>query len=232
MEGQETPVPAKAGELVIRDDSGRPVVSAFPGQPNAEAERAALIRAEAVEITGVADPELAIASLYPKFGDSELRKKALHRYIADSVPLETVAKELGVEPRVVFLWAYSGRWSAVVNHEITARRDAERVELNRIRIAHRAAAMAAQLDNSKEIREIALEKAREAETAGQVKMAADAFKSAADVESRALGMGESGAVEDDDPQKQDKEKDGKKPLVVIVNNNGNPAGLPDVRKAQ
>ena len=105
-----------------------------------------------------------------------------------------------------------------------AQQTASGIELARIRAASRAEVAKRQLEASGVVRDKALEQLGNGGVS--VKSAAEALKSAADVEARILGVSESGSLDDSASDAEQKNgKDGKQPLVVVFN-----GGLPPVRR--
>lgn len=225
-------------EAVLVTDSGHPVGSFvfsngtdMPPAPNeeiVERNRAELLRVQASEITGEPDADAAIADTYPGFHDQEKRKKAMNLFITGTDQIAGIAKSLSVPERTVSMWVYTGKWDELLKKEIEVRSKESALALARIRADRRAKVAEEQLKAAEAVRCAGL-----LALAGgkSLKGAADALKSAADVEARILGVSESGAVvtsADGSETKKDDRSDGKTPLVVVFQG----GGLPPVRKHQ
>ncbi|MCF0231623.1 MAG: hypothetical protein HUJ63_05015 [Enterococcus sp.] len=203
------------GELVVSDGGSLQM----PG-PDPEESRTEALRAQASELLGEPDADKAIAELYDGFGDTRKRERARDLFVKDQMPIGKVAEEVGVPERTVSEWAYLGKWLDLVERELDVRQKASRLELARIRSARRAAVAREQLDAAKAVRDAATEQLASGEVS--VRAAAEALKSAADVEARILGIKETG--ETAETAEKAPAGAGKVPLVVMFN-----GGLPPQR---
>lgn len=212
------------GEVVLADNSSLPQ---FPPQRVIEEKnKEELLRAEAQELTGSPDADAAIAELYPKFGDTDLRKKAMNLFIVGQKDYREVAKLTGVPERTVSMWIYTFRWDSLAKKELAVQRSQSMLDLERIRTQKRTEIAKRQLEQAEKIRD----KAARDIAAGDVslKSGTEAWAAAARIEHTITGVSESGAVVDADGHDAKDRKsgaDGKTPLVVVF-----PAGLPQVRK--
>ena len=180
----------------------------------AEAERDYL-RHIASEMTG--DPsDTAVAEIFDGIGDEEKRRKAMRLFVNEHLSIAAIASKVGVPDRTVSAWMFDGKWAEIAAKDAAIRRSASVLELESLRSSRRTEVARAQLDAAKKIREKALEKLDSDEVS--VKSAAEALKSAADVEARILGVSESGTVAGaDGTDEKEGKAEGKKPLVVISN---------------
>ena len=212
------------GEVVLADNSSLPQ---FPPQRVIEEEnKEELLRAEAQELTGSPDADAAVAELYPKFGDTDLRKKAMNLFIVEQKDYREVAKLTGVPERTVSMWIYTFRWDSLAKKELAVQRSQSMLDLERIRTQKRTEIAKKQLEQAERIRD----KAARDIAAGDVslKSGTEAWAAAARIEHTITGVSESGAVVDADGHDfKDKKAgaDGKTPLVVVFQ-----GGLPPVRK--
>lgn len=209
------------GEVVVADNSYDPPMKT---EESVVANREAVLKSVAAEMTG--DPaaaDKAVAEWYPGYADAEKRSVARDMFIAGAT-IEAIAKKVGVPDRTVSQWMYVNGWDRLVKNELAAKQAASAIELARVRAAKRAEVAKKQLDAAEAVRDEAMKQMRTGDTS--VKSAAEALKSAADVEARILGVSESGALDDSASGDGDKaKKEGKTPLVVVFN-----GGLPPVRK--
>lgn len=209
------------GEVVVADNHYDPPA---PTEQSVAESRDAVLRAVAGEMAGdPAEADGAIAEWYPGYADAEKRAVARDMFMAGA-SVEAVAKKVGVPDRTAAQWMYVGGWDRLVRNEIAARQAASAIELARVRAARRADVARKQLEAAEAVRDEAMRQMKAGDTS--VKSAAEALKSAADVEARILGVSESGSLDDTTADKEkDGGKDGKQPLVVVFN-----GGLPPVRK--
>ena len=209
------------GEVVVADNSYDPPVKT---EESVVANREAVLKSVAAEMTGnPADADKAVAEWYPGYADAEKRAVARDMFIAGAT-IETIAKKVGVPDRTVAQWMYVNGWDRLVKNELAAKQAASAIELARIRAERRAKVAKDQLEAAGAVRDEALTQLRAGDVG--VKSAAEALKSAADVEARILGVSESGALDDSASGDSDKaKKEGKTPLVVVFS-----GGLPPVRK--
>lgn len=212
------------GELVMASDE---TVPAFPNDKTIEENRQDILRSNAVALTGQPDADKAVAELYPGYGDSELRKKAMVAFVTQGKSPDGIAAELGVAARTVSMWSFEGRWDELLRKEIKARHHQSLLELEKVRSQRRVKAAKEQLDQAKELRDMAMSEMR---TNGVSMSKQSAWTSAAKVEQTLVGMSEAGSVTDVDGDKADaKKEDGKRPLVVVFQNGGLPPMRGDAR---
>lgn len=211
----------RIGEVVLADNTS---VLPLPDSELIEANREQLLRSQASEMTGALDPDTAIAELYPGYGDTDKRKKAMNLFVLDGRTVDSVAKEVGVPGRTVSMWAYNGQWTELVKRELAVRQSQSVLELARLRADCRTSIMKEQLQQAKELRDAAMNKMRSDETS--IKSATEAWAAASKIEHTVAGLSEAGEVASvDQEQGSQKKPDGKQPLVVVFNN-GSAAGIP------
>lgn len=171
-------------------------------------------------------------TLYPEFKDAYKRDRVRDMFFLENETLSECARIVGVSPNTVYAWAYVYSWVEHKAREVAVRQKEEALQLAVLRADKRSRILQKQLQTSEQIREKATELIEEASTAGQLKVLAEAAKSAADVETRALGVADNGVVAatTTEEQEQAAKANGKTPLVVVFNNN--PAGLPPLRVAR
>lgn len=218
-----TEVGTPIGEVVVAANSSvRPMLT---NEEIAESSREEQMRAVAAELTGDPDADRVIAEWFPGYTDGDKRKQAMALFIAEGRPIEDIARAMSVPDRTVAQWMYVGQWERIVKQELVAKQAASSVELARIRAEKRAKVAKRQLEAAEAVRDAALEQLKTGDAS--VKSAAEAMKSAADVEARILGVSESGALDDTTgAEKRDQQANGKQPLVMVFN-----GGLPPVRKS-
>lgn len=168
-------------------------------------------------------------NLYPGFRNEVKRARARELFFLKNEPLSECARLLDISKSTVYAWAYVYGWVEHKAREIAVRQKEEALQLAVLRAEKRSRILLKQLQTSEQIREKATELIEEADTAGQLKVLAEAAKSAADVETRALGVADNGVVADTaaEEQEQAAKANGKAPLVIVFNNN--PSGLPPLR---
>lgn len=206
-------------------DADLPIVRDQP--EDRRAIREDILRNQMVELTGAADGDSAVAEIFSKYGDEELRRRALDRYVKDGRTISEIAKELDVPERTVAAWAFVGKWNQPVAMELAVRQEEEAIQLARLRIRQRRDIVQKQLDSAQMVRDKVTDELDQM----SAKTAAEALKAAADIEARALGMSESGRT--DFMEKSDEEKKRKAgekvPLVVVVQN-ASGSGIPVLGK--
>lgn len=219
-----TPQGALVGETVIRANLNEPIPvdkdSTLPGQDVASlVER---MTAPMVPQSGVFN------AMYPSYSDEGKRSEALNILITKGLTIEEVAHEINVPVRTVEIWAYSGDWATLMKCGAQARREIEKVYLSNLRTAKRIPILKEQFESAHKLRDAGKEMLENAETARDNEVAAGMLKAASDIEVRALGIGESGAVTEDSAKKSDADsKEGKQPLVVVFN-----GGLPPIHRSR
>lgn len=213
------------GEVVLVDNTSSPQ---YPTQSAVERENAEeLLRAEAQELTGSPDADLAVAELYPCFGDSDKRKMAMKLFIIEQNTYQEVAARVGVPERTVSMWIYTYHWDSLAKKELSVQRAQSLLELERVRTRRRTNIVAEQLDQAEEIRKRALASIKDGSVS--LKSGTEAWAAAAKVEHTITGVSESGAVTDanDAPDAKSKANAGKTPLVMVFQ-----GGLPPIRKSE
>lgn len=210
------------GEVVVAENAYEPPV---PSEQSVSENRQAVLKSVAVDLVGdPASADSAVAEWYPGYADAEKRSVARDMFISGS-NIADIAAKVGVPDRTVAQWMYVNGWDRLVKNELAAKQAASAIELARVRADKRADVARRQLEAAEAVRDEALKQLKTGDTS--VKSAAEAMKSAADVEARILGVSDSGALDDTTESKESKDgaKDGKQPLVVVFN-----GGLPPVRK--
>lgn len=210
------------GELVLADNTS---VQAPIDAELVEQNREDLLRSRASEMTGDPNPDTAVAELYPGYGDSEKRRKAMNLFVLEGRAVDEVATAVGVPGRTVSMWAYNGQWSELVKKELAVRQTQSVLELARLRADRRIAIVKEQLDQAKELRNAAIRKMRDDETS--VKSATEAWAAASKIEHTVTGLSEAGTIADLGDQKQEKQAKTGPSMVVIIPG----GGLPPMRKA-
>ena len=164
----------------------------------------------------------AVEVLLPGYSDSNKKLKAIELYLEGDHSLVAIAKEVGVPERTVARWAEEGNWLQFNERMVETLRKHEKARIAVRRIKEREAAIDEQIELGHRIAKAGKEFVESAETAGQVKAAAEGAELGADMIGRALAINESGKV-DADAQKDD-EPAGRVSLVMNLN-----GGLPPVR---
>lgn len=219
-----TPQGTLVGETVIRANLNDPIPvdenSVLPGQDVASlVER---MMAPMVPVSGV------FSAMYPFYADEKKRSEALRVLLTKEATIEEVAREVGVPVRTVEIWAYSGDWATLMKCGAQARREVEKVYLSNLRTAKRIPILKEQFESARQLRDAGKSMLDSAESARESEVAAGMLKAASDIEVRALGIGESGAVTEDSAKKsEDESKSGKQPLVVVFN-----GGLPPIHQSR
>jgi len=211
------------GQVVLADNSSAPQ---YPPQSVIERENTEeLLRSEAQELTGSPDADSAVAELYPKFGDTDLRKKAMNLFILGQKDYKEVAAETGVPERTVSMWIYTYHWDSLAKKELAVQRTQSLIELERIRTNRRTEIAKEQLEQAKALRDKAASAVLHEQTS--IKSGTEAWAAAAKIEHTLTGVSESGAVSEADASSEKKaaEAQGKVPLVMVFQ-----GGLPPVRK--
>lgn len=169
----------------------------------------------------------ALVQLFEGFDDDDKRNRALSLYVRDGKSLDETAKAVGVPSRTVAQWMYLGGWDKIVRREIAARQAESVLALAKLRAERRLGVTKEQLEQAKEIRDLAAEKIRD--NSVSLKSGTEAWAAASRIEQTLTGVSEAGAIANIDGEAEAKEKDGgKAPLVVVFNGAG---GLPPIRKA-
>ena len=208
------------GDLVVANEGG--VVDTTPtSDAEAAAVRHELLRKTAMEMTGDPDADVALATLYESYTDEEKRRQAMVYFVTEHCSIAETAAKVGVPERTVSMWIYEGKWEDAAAKEVSVRQSSSILEMELLRTKNRTRVAQEQLNAAQKIRDITLAKLDKDQVS--VKSAAEALKSAADVESRILGVSESGAINKSDQTEDTKAKENKKqPLVVIFQGGGLP----------
>lgn len=205
------------GQLVIADNTHVPEV--MPTEREAKENRDELLRTEAQELTGNPDADAAVAELFPGYGDSDKRKRAMTLFIVDGKDVDEVATAVGVPARTVSQWAYAGRWEELVKRELAVRNSQSVLELARLRADKRVEIAKEQLEQAKKLRDKAADAVLRDETS--VKSGTEAWAAVAKIEHTITGVSEAGTVVGIDGGAKEAEKKpeqgGKTPLVMIFN---------------
>ena len=204
------------GEVVIADNTSCPPA---PTEASVAENREALLRSTAAELTGDPDADKAVAELYPHYADAEKRKLAMLLYVTKGRAIRDVAGELDVPERTVSMWAYTFGWDRLLKNELAARQAQSVMELAKVRAEKRTQIVSEQLEQAKQLRDVAIEKLENDETS--IKSATEAWAAAAKVEHTLTGLSEAGTVaslDGEDPEK--KKSEGKTPLVMVFQGGG------------
>lgn len=165
-----------------------------------------------------------VDAIYPQYTDRDARRRALELYAAGDTPFGEIANKIGVPLRTVTQWAKVGNWGRLQESMATTLCDLESSRLSINRSLRREKILNEQLDLAQKVRDKAKAALDNAESSGQLKLAAEAAKLAADLEVRALGIGESGTVSDSRAKADAAKSDGRTPLVINFQ-----GGLPPVK---
>ena len=165
-------------------------------------------------------PDNVVDALLPGFRDSAKREKALTIYITGEKSLHAIAEEVGVPDRTIAKWAEVGNWIKFQEDIAATMRRHEKVRLSVIRSRNREQTMTEQIELGHKINEAAKRHVDEAETSSQLKLAAEAAKLGSDMTNRALGIGESGKV--DEADKKDEQAPTAVSLVQVFKTGGVP----------
>lgn len=212
------------GEIVIADNTPVPTTDVL-GEVKKSVEDD-LTRQLAQNLTGDAD-DASLNELFPMYTDTSLQKRAARLFVVDHKTFPEISEELHVPERTLSRWAYDHQWLMVAKQDLAVQQEMDLYGLGKLRIEHRTDVAKAQLEGARTIREAAITSLN---NGASVKSVAEAFKSAADVENRILGISESGSVADINPtapeSKESSGQQGKVPLVMVFQ-----GGLPPVRKS-
>lgn len=192
-------------------DPVQPVPALTPASPQSP-----ILQMSGMVDTGTISTKGIIESLYPSAVDAELREEA-HRRFVKGVLIADLATQLSVDENVIKHWVMNGHWLEERQVLLQAKAGEDAIVMNELRINRRKAILQKQLDTAAALRLQIDSIVTEGQnlTASQVKMAAEGAKLVADVEARALGLCDSGAIAT--LNEQEKEKVGKQPLVMIFN---------------
>lgn len=165
---------------------------------------------------------------YPDVFNVEKRAVARTMFMDGRAKASDIASKIDVPERTVMLWASRGGWLKAREEEAAFRKREEKLRIAELRERNRTRIVRENIDTARSLRERANEMMDGAETPGQLKMVAEAINLSSSIELRVAGLSETGKVDGDE---EDGEKaGGKSPLVVVYQ--GNPAGLPPIRKAE
>lgn len=212
------------GEIVVSDGESVP---AQVSEESIAANRELALRAEAAEIVGDVDAEIAIAELYPEYGNGDKRKKALNLYIREGKDINAIANEIDVPARTVSMWAYNGSWDRLLRKEIMATQAQSVLDLARLRNERRGTIALEQLEQAKKIRDKALDDIEKENVS--LKSGTEAWAAAAKIEHTLTGMSEAGTIaniDGGDEKKSDKGPEGKQPLVLVFQGGSLPPRRP------
>lgn len=196
----------------------------------AETSRA-LVKSNADLLTdGVSEDDAeALAQFFEGFNDGAKRDKALRLYVVDGETIDNIAKKVGVPARTVAQWMYLGGWDRIMRRDIAARQAESVLAIARLRAERRLDVTREQLEQAKEIRDLAAQKIRD--NSVSLKSGTEAWAAASRIEQTLTGVDEAGAIANIDGESEAKAKEkenAKAPLVVVFNGTG---GLPPIRKA-
>ena len=205
------------GELTKRDDA--------PFTPLSELMRG--------DLRDIADNDEIVRTTpnyadYPDVFNIEKRAIARTMFMDGKVKASDIASEIGVPERTVMLWASRGGWLKAREEEAAFRKREEKLRIAELRERNRTRIVRENIDTAKSLRERANEMMDGAKTPGQLKMVAEAINLSSSIELRVAGLSETGKVDGD--EEDGAKAGGKSPLVVVYQ--GNPAGLPPIRKAE
>lgn len=201
------------GEIVVSDGESVP---ASVSEETVARNRELALRNEAAEIVGEADADTAIAELYPSYTDVDKRKKALELYVASGRSIDEISSEINVPKRTVSMWAYNGGWDRLLRKEMMATQVQSILALARLRNQKREAVALEQLEQAQKIRNKAMEDIEDGSVS--LKSGTEAWSTAARIEHTLTGMSEAGTIaniDGNDAKQDDKNNDGKQPLVVV-----------------
>lgn len=202
------------GEIVVSDGESVP---AQVSEETIAKNRELALRAEAAEIMGDVEADIAIAELYPEYSNSDKRKEALNLYVREGKDINAIATAIKIPARTVSMWAYNGGWDRLLRKEIMASQAQSVLDLARLRNERRKTIALEQLDQAKKIRDKALTDIENKSVS--LKSGTEAWAAAAKIEHTLTGMSEAGTIANidggEDNKKEDKSNDGKQPLVVV-----------------
>lgn len=208
------------GQIVVADNTRLPEVR--PSETEIANARQELLRASVRDMTGMLDPDEAIAELYPGYCDIDRKQKAMKLFVAECKSIEETAEAVGVPPRTVSQWIYVGRWDALVRHEIAVRNIESSFAIEKLRVKVRKNVMEEQLEQARMIRNKAAQNIKD--DTGSLKSNTEAWNAAARVEHTIVGISETGdlATVDEEPKEKGKTDTGKTPFVMVFQNGSLP----------
>lgn len=165
-----------------------------------------------------------IESMYPTAMCADIREKA-HREFMQGTRITDLAVKFGVDENLICHWAMNGRWIDEKEMLIRAKEGEDALALAEIRIAKRRTIIKRQLNTAEHLRD-QIENAvstNKDHSPSHIKLLAEGAKLVADVETRAIGICDSGAITTQTTSEaEEKTKAGKQPLVMIFQNGGLP----------
>lgn len=172
-------------------------------------------------------PDEVIEKLLPGYRNVAKRTRAIELYVTGQYSLPEIAKMLNVPDRTVAKWAEVGNWIQFQEQVANTLKKHEKVRLAIIRTQNREKMMKEQIELGHDINEAAKVHIAEAETASQLKLAAEAAKLGSDMASRAVGIGESGRVDEDGAAAKTNAA-----MTLVQVYSGNSDGLPEVHVSE
>jgi hypothetical protein len=174
-------------------------------------------------------PAVPDEDIYPGYADRDLQL-LVYRDFMRGGDLQEVAAGFGVARRTALKWAQVGRWVSERRKVEDTAAEAERLDIQNLRLEKRLPELKAQIETGvrlrKRIDELLDDEDREW-TPGHLMQLGTAVKAAGDNMFRTLGVNEAGATGGAEDL-EDGKKAGKAPLVVVVQG----GGLPQVRRSQ
>lgn len=165
------------------------------------------------------------SDIYPGVNDLVKMKEAYRRFMRGGVILD-IAADLQVEPRTALKWVDNGMWVKRRKSVEDAALEEEQQNLERFRMERRRETLTRQLESSRVLRDsIDASALNEEHTPAQLKSLAEASKATADVETRALGLNESGMSAVQQNEKAKAEGENRRPLVFVVPGGGLPPAV-------
>jgi hypothetical protein len=155
-------------------------------------------------------------SFYPSTTNAKKREDA-HEAFVKGASLEELAQKFEVEENVVCYWAIHGRWLDERRLLLRAKEEQDALMLSAIRIEKRQTILQKQLKTADKLRtqiDDAVNNNTD-HTPSQIKLLTEGAKLIADVEVRAIGICDSGAVAESAASGAKADKTGKQPLVVV-----------------
>lgn len=165
-----------------------------------------------------------IESLYPTAICADIREKA-HRKFIQGTRISDLALEFKVDENLICHWVMNGHWIDEKELLLRAKEGEDALALSEIRIDKRRTIIKRQLTTASQLRD-QIENAvsmNKDHSPSHIKLLAEGAKLVADVETRAIGICESGAITtQSSADAEEKIKTGKQPLVMIFQNGSLP----------
>lgn len=163
--------------------------------------------------------------IYPGVNDIG-KMKLVYRDFMKGGDLVEIAGIHGVNTRTAMKWAENGQWVRRRKGVENAALEEEQQQIEALRLRHRKKSIEQQIESSRKLRG-RIDSAVEDEelTPGQLKQLAEAHKATADVESRALGMNESGLSASQQEGRAKADAENRRPLVLVVPGGGLPQAV-------